>query len=174
MRVSICGLVAGREQRRIEGCLFADMALEQPPAVVFGQTRASMKRIEDQRRESHQKMAREVDAVDVEPGAAGDFHVDDGQRDRNAGAPFDHLVQETVARIVVPLAVSREPFFVEQICIQYVDGRFGLAQVLQAPARREAFVARRLPSCRAARDTASGSSAGHSSLAIINAGVARS
>ena len=84
-------------------------------------------------------MAGEVDAIDMKAGAAGDFHVHHRQRDGNAGAPLDDLVQETVARIVVSLAISGEAFLVKQVCVQHIDGCFRLPEILQAVARHEAF-----------------------------------
>src|ERR671925_109362 len=47
-------------------------------------------------RDLAEEMARERDSVDTQPAAAADFHVDDGERDGDAGAALDHFVQEAV------------------------------------------------------------------------------
>ena len=54
------------------------------------------------------------DAVDAQPAAATDFHVDDRERDRDAGAPLDHLVEEAVLRVVIVGLVAGETELVEQ------------------------------------------------------------
>ena len=70
---------------------------------------------------SHQEMPRIVDPFHRQPRAPGDFHVDERQRDGNAGAPIHHLVEEAVPRILVVGFVSREADFVEQQFVQRQD-----------------------------------------------------
>ena len=53
-------------------------------------------------------MAREIDAFDVHAGAPRHFHVEQRQRNRDAGPAIEHLVQEAVARILVVKLVADE------------------------------------------------------------------
>ena len=57
-------------------------------------------------RAAQEKVAGKVDALHVEPGAAGDLDVEQRERDRNAGAPVEHLVQAAVPRILVVRPVA--------------------------------------------------------------------
>ena len=72
-------------------------------------------------RSPHEKVAREVHAVQPESGAPSDLHVDDGQRDGNAGATVEHLVEAAVARVLVLIAVADEPLVGEQVLIEPLD-----------------------------------------------------
>ena len=77
-----------------------------------------MKRIDEQRRgirpvvgvgeAAHQEVAREVHALDGEAGAAGDVDEDQRERDGNARAPGEHVVEQRVARVVVLVVVAGE------------------------------------------------------------------
>ena len=63
-------------------------------------------------------MPRERDAVNVQPGAAGHFHVDDRERDGNAEAALEDDVQQAVAEVVVVGAVAAEAFAREEQAIE--------------------------------------------------------
>ena len=52
------------------------------------------------------------------PARRADLHVDDRQRDRNAGAAIEHFVQAAVARILVLIAVADEPQLVEEVGVE--------------------------------------------------------
>ena len=54
----------------------------------------------------HQEMTGEGHAMNVESQAPADLHVQDGQRDRNAGVAVDHFVEVAVARIVVIVHIT--------------------------------------------------------------------
>ena len=91
-----------------------------------------MMRVDDQiarvrrirrRTAAQQKVPGKVDALDVDAGAPRDLHVDERQRDRNAGAPIEHVVQEAVARILVLDVVADEPLLVEQVVVERGDAR---------------------------------------------------
>ena len=60
------------------------------------------------RRQRSRKWPGKLIAFHVEAGAARDFHVDQRQRDRDAGAAIEHFVEEAVARIVVVRVVADE------------------------------------------------------------------
>ncbi len=51
-------------------------------------------------------------------GIPADFEIENGQRDRNPGAPLHDLVQIAVAGIVVVADVAREAHLVEQVVVQ--------------------------------------------------------
>ena len=163
-----------RQQRRIERRFVADMTLQQPAAVVLGQPRAAMKRIEDERREAHEEVPRKVHAFDLNARSARHFHVDERERNRDARAALEHFVEKAVARIVVAIAVAREA----------LPRRRGTRSAHRPPSPTcarpagsrspTAARARRRPWRRAVSRYGAGSSDGHSSCAIISAGVARS
>ena len=120
----------GRQERLAERDLGADVLLQQHAAVVLREQRAAVERIDQQAaagafadiRAAHQKMTREVDAVDVQARAPGDFHVDERQRDRNARAVIEHLVEAAVARILVAL-VAGKALFLEKIGVERAHAR---------------------------------------------------
>ena len=66
-------------------------------------------------------MTGEVDAFDLKPGAPRDLHVEERQRDRNAGPAVEHLVEKAVARILVRGFVAGETELAEQIVVQRQD-----------------------------------------------------
>jgi hypothetical protein len=88
---------------------------------------------------SKQKMAREVDARHVHPGTPRHLQIDDGEADGNARAAVEHLVQETISRIVVLVPVPGEPLLVVQVLVQELDGV--LAAGACADHARTSFVA---------------------------------
>ena len=114
-----------------------------------------------------QKVPGEVDAFDVHARPPRDFHVDERQRDRNAGPPIEHLVQEAVARILVLDVVADEPLFVEQVLVERrdarerlgIDARRGTSRRDRAPPRPAAPPRGRAR--RADRDTGPASSFGY-------------
>ena len=117
------------------------MTLEQPLAVALTQHRAAVEDVEEQigpmrtlRRGADEKVAREVDALEPQPGPPADVHVDDRQRDRNAGAPHQHVVDEAVAGIVVVRLVAVEPEILEQVVVQGGDPILGALDQRKAAA----------------------------------------
>ena len=74
-------------------------------------------------RQPHQEVAGEVHAVYLESGAKPDLHVDDRQRDRNAGPAIQDFVQAAVPRILVVIAIADEPLLVEEIRVEASDAR---------------------------------------------------
>src|SRR6266581_166809 len=68
--------------------------------------------------ELDEKMPGEGNALQVEAQALADFEIENGQRDRNPGAPLHDLVQIAVAGIVVVADVAREAHVVEQVVVQ--------------------------------------------------------
>jgi hypothetical protein len=67
--------------------------------------------------------------------AAPDFHVQHRQRERNARAPVEDLVQVAVARIVVVLRIPRVAEFREQELVERGDPLLGAVRVRQAAAQ---------------------------------------
>src|SRR5205085_7259239 len=68
-------------------------------------------------REPHlaEEVAGKADALDVEPAAPAHLHVDDAERERDAGAPVEDLVEEAVARVVVVVVIAAEAELVEEV-----------------------------------------------------------
>ena len=63
-------------------------------------------------------MPGEGNALQVEAQALADFEIENGQRDRDPGAPLHDLVQIAVAGIVVIADVAREAHLAEQVVVQ--------------------------------------------------------
>jgi hypothetical protein len=99
-----------------------------------------MKRIEDERREAHEKVPRKIHPFDLDAGAPRHFHVDERERNRNTCPALEHFVEKAVARIVVAIAISGKPFLVEQVRVQDVYRCFRCPRVLQAAACDQPFV----------------------------------
>src|SRR5262245_64814203 len=96
-------------------------------AVELRQQRAAVERVDDDDLvrlrgrglvDPQQEVAWEIDAVDAQAGAARDLEIDDGEADRDPGAPIDHFVEEVVPRIVVMIAVSRETQLVVEVLVE--------------------------------------------------------
>ena len=96
------------------------------------------------RRNAKQEVSGEVDALRVQAGAACHLQINDRERDGDARAPVQHLVEKAVARIVEVLAVPAEPHLVVKVLVQDphgilrgvdgVDARRGLcAHLLDGP-----------------------------------------
>ena len=119
-----------------------------------------MERIENHRGASHQKVPGKIHAVDMKARPPRHFHVNQRERNGNAGAPLQHLVEEAVAGVVVSLAVAGEALFVEQIRVEHVDGGLRGARILQAAAGRPAGRGLKPPWRRAAEDRAPHRAAG--------------
>ena len=87
-----------------------------------------MERIDDQifatnpAGSAQKEVPREVDTGNPQAGTSCQLEIDDGERDRDAGAAVEHLVEEAVARILVSLAVAAESFFVVEIFVEDLDG----------------------------------------------------
>jgi hypothetical protein len=58
-------------------------------------------------------MARQAHAGQGEAEAPTDLQVDDGERDGDARAPVEHLVEEAVAGILVLAFIADEPQLIE-------------------------------------------------------------
>jgi hypothetical protein len=142
MRTMISRRVAGASS----DLLNAISLPQQHAAVVFGEQRAAVERIDDQSSTraladvgtTDEKMPGEIDAVDVQSRAPRHFHVDEGQRDRNACAPIEHLVETAVTGILVPLAVADESLFLKEVGVQGTNAgeRRAIAGVLDVRGNR--------------------------------------
>ena len=105
------------------------MPAQQLAARVLGEDGAAVKGVDDQafrvglasaRRAAEQKVSGEVDAFDVQAGPARHFHVEQRERDRDAGPPIQDLVEETVPGIVVMDFIADEVQLVEQVVVQRI------------------------------------------------------
>ena len=70
-----------------------------------------MEGIDQHRRLVHgaqQEMSGEAHAAYVETDAPSHLQVDHGERDRDAAAPLEHLVEEAVLQIVVVAVIAHE------------------------------------------------------------------
>ena len=121
---------------------------------------------------AHQEMAGEVDAVDLQPGAPRHLHVDHRERDRNAGAPVEHLVEAAVARVLVPVPVADELQLFEQVALSALIAaeRRGVADVAICRAIARPAAA---PISSSRARYGSGSSRGYSMRAMTSAACAR-
>ena len=135
----------GGEEPVIERRFFAEMLPEQMPAIDFREECAHVERVDDQvfhvagdPPARAQEMSGEVHAFETEARAAANLEIDDGQAHRDAEAPVQRFVQETVAGIVVVLAIAAEAeLFVEmRIERRDEDGRRRAGVPLQPPGRR--------------------------------------
>ena len=85
-------------------------------------------------------MPRQCDRLQLQPDTLGDEQVDDGQGDRDALAPGEHLVEVTVERIRVMIGVAVQGEFVEQHTIEHAalfpDGRWLGDQLAAARGQR--------------------------------------
>src|SRR4051794_9637800 len=70
-------------------------------------------------RNAQEKVSRKIHPIDVKAGAMRDFEVNHCQADRYSCSTLEHLVDEAVARVVVPLAVADEVLLVVQVLIEY-------------------------------------------------------
>ena len=100
---------------RFEHRFVALVAAEQVAAGVFRQQGAAVKCVDDEilrvrrpasRPAPQQKVTGEVDAFHLQAGPPRDLHVEERQGDGNAHSPVDHLVEEAVARVIVPDLVA--------------------------------------------------------------------
>lgn len=66
------------------------------------------------RLKSHDEVGREADAVDRQPDPPADLDQEQAERDRDAEAPVENLVEKAVSRIVVLLDVSAESLLLEE------------------------------------------------------------
>src|SRR4026207_1261853 len=72
-------------------------------------------------RAAHEEVTGEIDAVHLQPGPPSDLHVDDRQRQRNAGSTLENLVEAAVSRILVFVAIARETEFSEEVFVERLD-----------------------------------------------------
>ena len=183
MRATICGLRRRRQECRIEGRFLAQMPPQQPAAILLGENRACVERIHNQvfhfprsGKGPHQEVAGEVDALrGGGPAPRADLQVDDGEADRNArGGGRAPRSENCCSRIVVVIAIAAEAQLLVEIRVEHIDRRLRRARVLQAAARRQPLARGGAHGVELSRDTALDRASGHSSFAIISAGVARS
>ncbi len=174
MRARIVLRVAGGQHRRVQLQPAAVDAVQPLLAVLLGEQRAAVEGIHAAARRPHRatrtmKWPGSPTPSTRQAGAPPDLHVDGGERDGDAGAAVEHVVQEAVARVVVVLAVAAEALLVEE------EPRSARATAATAPARAvEPRRARRAPCRRAAAGRRATSSSGYSSQAISSAASARS
>ena len=71
-------------------------------------------------------MSGKVDALHVQLGAAGDFHVQHRERNRNTGPPIEHLVQKAVPRVLVVDVVADKVQLLEQVLVERHHARIPL------------------------------------------------
>src|SRR5918992_19342 len=116
------------------------MALQKPAAVVLRQPCTAMKRVENERREAHEEVPGKIHTINLDTRAPRDFHVHERERNRYTCPPLEHFVEKAVAGVVVPVAVSSEAFLVEQVGVQYIDGRLRFPRILKASACHQPLV----------------------------------
>ena len=120
-------------QARLEQRAIVDLVVgirvpaEQLAAGVLGQECPAVERVDDQvfgvgqppaGRTSQQEVSWEIDALYVQARAPRHFHVEQRQRNRDAGAALQHLVEEAVAGILVLVLVADEVQLVEQVFVE--------------------------------------------------------
>ena len=70
---------------------------------------------------AEQEVPREVDPLHLDAGSPRHFHVDQCERDGNAGSPIQHFVEEAVSRVVVVRIVADEVLVLEEELVQGRD-----------------------------------------------------
>ncbi len=83
------------------------------------------------RLESHDEVSREADAVDGQLQPPADLDQDQRERDGDAEAAVEDVIEEAVPRIVILLAVSPEALLLEKKLAQAMEPTEGIA--LRAP-----------------------------------------
>ena len=123
------------EHRRLQLDRLAVDLFEAGTDVVEVEDRAAVERIDYQLATLvdglDQEVRRKRDAEEVEPGAPADLEVNQRERDRDAEAAFQHVVEKRVARVGVVVAIARKAGPHEQEVRQRLhplDRVFGLAQ----------------------------------------------
>ncbi len=76
-------------------------------------------------------MTRQIDPEHRHRQAPPDLHIQHGQRDGDAGAPFEHLIQATVAWVEEILLVAMEAQLSEQIALRGLDEVSAIVEVAQ-------------------------------------------
>ena len=124
------------DERFVLVVIVADrVAAQQLAACLLGQQRAAVERIDDQilrerqaaaGRTAQEKMTGEVDALDVEPRAPRDFHIQQRERNRDPGSAVEHLVEKAVAGILVLNLVADEAQLLEQVFVEHHDARVAI------------------------------------------------
>lgn len=66
------------------------------------------------RTQPHENVPRCAEGVSRPPQPAGDCDIKNGQADRKAAAPLNHLDKVRIGRVVIGLAVPCEPLIFEQ------------------------------------------------------------
>ena len=69
----------------------------------------------------HEKVTWKRNTLERNAQPAADVAIDDRERDRNAGAPLQHIVQTTVARIVVIRCIRGKTQFTKKVPVQFPD-----------------------------------------------------
>ena len=135
---------AGTQHSRLELHVAVEDAVEAVLAVFLGEQGAAVERVDEQRARGsvhpHHEVSGQADALHLEAGAARDFHEDGGQRDRDARATVEHLVEVAVARVVVALRVAAEALLLEQVVVEGHDRALGSRFVVEPPPQRYAHL----------------------------------
>src|SRR5262249_30708085 len=108
-----------------------------------------------------------------------DLHVHERERDWNARAPIEHLVEAAVAGILVMAVVAGEAELAEEVRVQRHDARIphridARREVLERDRRVRHAAARLLAQASSRSRYGPESRFGYSTRAIINAATARS
>ena len=103
-----------------------------------------MERIDEQgmgrQQDADHEVAGKADALHLEAGAPRDLHEDGGERDRDAGATVDHLVEVAVAGVVVLVDVAAEAQLLEQVAVERHDRALGTRLVVEPLPERDAHL----------------------------------
>ena len=134
------------QHRRLQLDRLAVDLFEAGADVVEVEDRAAVERVDNQLAALVDRLDQEVrgegDAEEVEPGAPSDLEVDHRERDRDAEAALQHVVEKRVARVAVVVAIARKAGAHEQEVgerLHALDRVLGLAQraLRRAPQRRQ-------------------------------------
>src|SRR5512140_1168243 len=108
----------GAEHARIEADLVAHRRREALLQLRHAEELAAVERIDHQLAVAQLHLAEEVagksHALHAQPAALAPLHVDDAERERDAEAAVQHLVEVAVERVVVVVAVAGKSLLVEQ------------------------------------------------------------
>ena len=119
-----------RHQRRLERYVAVFLAGQQRPAVLLGEHGAAVEGVDDQPAlgragravpHAHQEVPGEVDALRAQAGTPGGLDVDDRQRDGDADAAIEHLVEATVPHVRIAVAIAAEAEFAVQAVVHGFD-----------------------------------------------------
>src|SRR5205823_1177627 len=117
--------LGGAQEPGIELHLISHGGCEAALQLVEAEKLSAVERVDDEFsfREPHlaEEMAGKADALDIQPAALPHLDVDDAERERDARASIEHLVEEAVARIVVVVVIAAEAQLVEEVRVDPAD-----------------------------------------------------